>query len=56
MELLYEVDASSTGDTKYRATSLLERFNREIRGRERMGSAWTVHNLLVLPQLRGVLA
>ena len=45
-----------TGDTKYRATSLLERYNREIRARERMGTAWTVHNLLVLLQLRGVLA
>ena len=44
-----------TGESRYRATSLLERFNREIRVRERMGSAWTVHNLLVLLQARGVL-
>ena len=45
-----------TGESRYRTTSLLERFNREIRARERMGTAWTVHNLLVLLQLRGVLA
>ena len=45
-----------TGEARYRTTSLLERFNREIRARERMGTAWTVHNLLVLLQLRGVLA
>ena len=34
----------------------LDRFNREIRARERMGTAWTVHNLLALLELRGVLA
>ena len=44
-----------TGETIYRTTSLLERFNREIRVRERMGTAWTVHNLLVLLQLRDIL-
>ena len=44
-----------TGESIYRATSLLERFNREIWARERMGSVWTVHNLLALLQLRGVL-
>lgn len=44
-----------TGESRYRTTSLLERFNREIRARERMGSVWTIHNLLVLLQLRGVL-
>ena len=49
-------DVSSTGESRYRATSLLERFNREIRVRERMGTVWTVHNLLVLLLLRGVLA
>ena len=41
-----------TGATRYRTTSLLERFNREIRVRERMCTAWTVYNLLVLMQLR----
>ena len=45
-----------TGESRYRTTSLLERFNWEIRSRERMGIAWTVHNLQVLLQLRGVLA
>ena len=45
-----------TGETRYRTTSLLERFNSEIRARERMGNEWTVHNLLVLLQLLGVLA
>ena len=44
-----------TGESKYHATSLLERFNREIRARERMGTVWPVRNLLVLLQLRGVL-
>ena len=48
--------ADASDAIRYRATSLLERFNREIRVRERMGTAWTVHNLLVLLQLRGVLA
>ena len=37
-----------TGESRYRATSLLERFNREMRARDRMGTVWTVHNLLVL--------
>ena len=45
-----------TGETRYRATSLLERFNREIQARERMGAVWTVHNLLALLQMRDVLA
>ena len=44
-----------TGKSRYRATSLLERFDRAIRARERMGTVWTVHNLLVMPQLRGAL-
>ena len=42
-------------ESRYRATALLERFNPEIRARERKGTVWTVHNLLVLLQLRGVL-
>ena len=42
------------GETRYRATSLLERFNREIRARERMWTVHTVHNLLVLLQMQGV--
>ena len=45
-----------TGETRYRATSLLEWFNREIRVRERMGTVWTVHNLPGTLRFRGVLA
>ena len=48
-------EASSTGESRYRTTSFLERFNQEMRARERMGTAWIVNNLLVLLQLRGVL-
>ena len=46
------------GESRYRATSRLERFNREMRVREWMGtvSAWIVHNLLAPLQLRGVLS
>ena len=44
------------GEARYRTTSLLDRFNSEIRASERMGIGWTFHNFLVLPQLRGVLA
>ena len=43
------------GEKIYRATSLPERFNQEIRARDRMGSVLTIHNLLVLLQLRCVL-
>lgn len=31
--------------SRYRTTSLLERFNRDIRARERMGTVWTVPTL-----------
>ena len=35
------------GKSRYRTTSLLlDRFNRRIRARDRMGTAWTVHNLI----------
>ena len=37
-----------TSATRYRTTSLLERFNREMRRRDRMGTVWTIHNLLDL--------
>lgn len=43
-----------TRESKYLTTSLLECFNSEIRAREWMGTAWTVHNLPVMLQLRGV--
>ncbi len=45
-----------TGQSRYKTTSRLERFQREIRRRERMGTAWTPHNLLVLLQRRGLLS
>ena len=33
-----------------------ERFNHEIQARERMGTVWAVHNLLVPLRLQGILA
>ncbi len=45
-----------TGQSRYKTTSRLERFQREIRRRERMGTAWTHYNLLVLLQRRGLLS
>ena len=45
-----------TGQVRYKTTSRLERFHREIRRRERMGTAWSPHNLLVLLQRRGLLS
>ena len=45
-----------TGESRCRATSLLERFNREIRAHERTGTVGTVHSLLLVPlRLRDVL-
>lgn len=41
-------DALRIDEIKYQTTSLLERFNGEIRSRERMGTVWTVHNLQAL--------
>lgn len=37
-----------TGQDQWRTTSRLERFNRELRRRERMGTWWSPHNLTVL--------
>lgn len=37
-----------TGQVRWRTTSRLERFNRELRRRERMGTWWSPHNLIVL--------
>ena len=45
----------ATGQTRYKTTSPLERLNREFRRRERMGTWWNPHNLLVLLQRRGLL-
>ncbi len=44
-----------SGQSRYKTTSLLERLNRELRRRERMGTWWNPHNLLVLLQRRGLL-
>lgn len=37
-----------TGQVQWRTTSRLERFNRELRRRERQGTWWSPHNLIVL--------
>jgi transposase-like protein len=37
-----------TGQVQWRTTSRLERFNRELRRRERLGTWWSPHNLTVL--------
>ena len=44
-----------SGQSRYKTTSLLERLNRELRRRERMGTWWNPHNLLVLLQRRGLI-
>ena len=45
----------ATGQARHKTTSPLERHNRELRRREKMGTVWTPHNLLVLLQNRGLL-
>ena len=45
----------ASGQSRYKTTSLLERLNRELRRRERMGTWWNPHNLLVLLQRRGLI-
>ena len=37
------------------ATSRLERHNRELRRREKLGTVWTEHNLLALLQEQGLI-
>lgn len=44
-----------TGQSEYKTTSKLERLNRELRRREKMGTVWSPHNLLALLQIRGLL-
>ena len=44
-----------TGQTDFKTTSRLERQNREYRRRERMGTVWSPHNLLILLQKRGLI-
>lgn len=44
-----------TGQGQFKTTSRLERQNRECRRREKMGTVWTRHNLLILLQKRGLI-
>ena len=45
----------ATGQARHRTTSRLERHNRELRRREKLGTVWTEHNLLALLQEQGLL-
>ena len=45
----------ATGQVEHRTTSRLERHNRELRRREKLGTVWTEHNLLALLQEQGLL-
>ncbi|MCH8310898.1 MAG: hypothetical protein IIB17_10470 [Chloroflexi bacterium] len=45
-----------TGQDRYKTTSRLERFQREIRRRDSMGTLWSPHNLLILLQRRGLIS
>ena len=44
-----------TGQGRFKTTSRLERQNREYRRRERPGTVWSPHNLLILLQKRGLI-
>ena len=44
-----------TGQGRFKTTSRLERQNREYRRRERQGTVWSPHNLLILLQKRGLI-
>ena len=45
----------ATGQVAHRTTSRLERHNRELRRREKLGTVWTEHNLLALLQEQGLI-
>ena len=45
----------ATGPVAHRTKQRLERRNRELRRREKLGTVWTEHNLLALPQEQGLL-
>ena len=45
----------ATGEVAHRTTSRLERRNRELRRREKLGAVWTERNLLALLQKQGLL-
>ena len=45
----------ATGQVAHRTKSRLERHNRELRRREKLGTVWTEHNLLALLQEQGLI-
>ena len=45
----------ATGQVAHRTTSRLERHNRELRRREKLGTVWTEHNLLALLPEQGLI-
>ena len=45
----------ATGRASHRTTSRLERHNRELWRRERLGTVWTEHNLLALLPEQGLI-
>ena len=45
----------TTGQAAHRTTSRLERHNRELRRREKLGTVWTERNLLALLQEQGLI-
>ena len=45
----------ATGQVSHRTTSRLERHNRELQRREKLGMVWTEHNLLALLPEQGLL-
>ena len=46
----------ATGQASHRTTSRLERHNRELRRREKLGTVWTEHNLLALLREHGLIS
>ena len=44
-----------TGQASHRTTSRLERHNRELRRRGKLGTVWTEHNLLALLPEQGLI-
>ena len=45
----------ATGKAEHRTTSRLERHNRELRRREKLGTVWTERNLLALLPDQGLI-
>lgn len=44
-----------TGQEQYKTTSRLERLNRELRRREKLGTVWSPYNLPALLEIRGLI-